>query len=101
MGFESIGITKYKEENSIIYYFVSTRRNGFFEFFIGIDKKNNIVIFFQDKNLKKILGVVDFAITERPQLIDHIDLAVSNRVALQVYRAICDNKFPDVLTVNN
>lgn len=101
MGMGSIGITKYKEDAGIYYYSVSLQKIDTIEFIIGIDPKNYQVLFLDSVDLNRLLGKVNFNIEENSQPIEGIHLGTSNRVALQAYKAIQNNDFPDNLSINN
>lgn len=101
MGAAPINFEKFKEELGVYYYYIFTHRLGIYEFFIGIDQVNHRVLFYDDKDLKKLIGIFDFAITDKNQPTEGVNLAVSNRIAFQAYKMIINNQFPDKFSVCN
>lgn len=90
-----IKIIKYGSSEKIHYYLVQTYRYEGFTFYIGIDLEHNRLLFFLTTNFQNPIGIINF--DEEENLIDipGIERSVSTTVALQAYKAIKQNCFPD------
>ena len=95
-----IEIIKKNEDKEIYYYSVSTLRYGPHEFFIGIYPKKNEVLFFDKENLYVPIGLITFENRDNLIEISGIHRGVSNMVAIQAYKAILKNEFPESLSIN-
>jgi len=90
-----IEITRYKQANDIIYYFVSTDDFGGAEFYIGINTLNKQISFYDTSNFQeKVLIVYD--IDTPMSLLESIPLnkKVLPYVILQIKKAFKKNYFP-------
>ena len=100
MAKSPIRIKKIKEEAEIYYYSVFTSRNGVYSFFIGIDPQKNRVLFFNTPHFSTPINIIDFGKQDDLIEITGIDREVSNLVAMQGYKAILKNEFPEGLSIN-
>lgn len=95
-----IEIIKNKENKGIYYYYVSTLRYGLYEFFIGIDPKKNRLLFFDKTNFDTPIGIITFVGVDNLVEINGIHKGISNMVAVQAYKAIMENEYPESLSLN-
>src|SRR5271154_3520762 len=94
-----IKIEKYKENNEIGYYIVSTQDFGGAYFYIGINKKLKKVYLYSSKNLKTNIGEINCAKNDEPiNLIDGIQAAIIGRVIIKAMQAFEKKFFPDFLS---
>ncbi len=91
-----LNISKYKEEDNIIYYYVEGQYKS--KFYIKIVPKHKLVFFYKDNNFnQQPLGVIDFKKTCPFQPISGLN---ENDVAMASMRAgiaLHKNEFPDFI----
>ena len=91
-----ISIKKFSEKESIYYYKVTSERFENYIFYIGIDPKENRILFFESNDFKrKPIGIIDFKKPNHLIDIPGIDKSISNLTAIQAYKAIQKKDFPN------
>lgn len=93
---KGINITKYKTINNIHYYYIS-KGNQKPIFYIGIDPRNQLLLFYSDEELSIQLGMIDFKKTQKildiPTL-NEIDVAM---VMTRAHLAMNKGEFPEYI----
>lgn len=93
-----IDIIKWDEKNTIYFYRVSSARLTS-DFYLGIDSQKKKVYFFDSSNFLKMLGFIDFSKADYFIKIPEIDQGILNLVAIKVFKAMQENKFPQDLSI--
>ena len=91
-----IKIRKYIEKNFIHYYHVQTQFTGNHDFYIGIDVKRKLLLFFKDNNFFNSLSKISFE-GSQPLNVKGLKVPLISTIFVKAYKAFKSNKFSKVL----
>ena len=92
-------ITKYKESDSALFYYVCGIDFEEQKFYIEVIPQKKIIIFYKNNNFNNILGKMDLNDLNKPfDSIAEIHYSIVARVGIQILKAIKQNYFPNDLS---
>lgn len=95
MATTPIDMVKIKIKDSIHYYFVTTDKQGLFEFYIGIDPNNLKVLYFIAEPLDKPIAIQDFNIDEPLVHVPGLPFGITLYVSMRALKLMRNNTFPE------
>jgi len=91
-----IKIRKHTEKNSIHYYHVETQFTSNHDFYIGIDIKKKLLLFFKTNNFSSPFSKISFEGSQSLN-VKGIKTPLVGIIFVKAYRAFKSNEFPEIL----